>query len=93
MTLVVTGKDIFSGAEIIISYSIFADSDVIASSVRIVNPTPEVISIEKLLSVQLDFHHNNFDLISLNDHRAKKGRFTVALPPAFKWTAAVAPVD
>jgi len=72
MTLEVTGKDIFSEAEIILSYSIFADSDVIARSVRIVNPTSEVISIEKLLSVQLDFHHSNFDLISLNGHWAKE---------------------
>lgn len=65
MTLEVTMEDVFSGADVILSYSIFADSDVIARSVRVSNPTKTTVRIEKLLSAQLDFHHADFDVIYL----------------------------
>ena len=45
-TLEITMKDGFSGAEIILSYSIFADSDVIARSVRVVNTTDAPITLD-----------------------------------------------
>ena len=72
MTLEITLTDGFSGAEIILSYSVFADSDVIARSVRVSNTTRSVIAIEKLLSAQLDFHHNDFDVIYLKGMWAKE---------------------
>lgn len=71
-TLEITMKDGFSGAEIILSYSLFADSDVIARSVRVVNTTDSPIAVEKLLSAQLDFHNCDFDLVSLKGHWAKE---------------------
>ncbi len=72
MTLEITMEDGFSGAEIILSYSVFADSDVIARSVRVSNPTETVIRVEKLLSAQLDFHSADFDVVYLKGMWAKE---------------------
>ena len=72
MTLEVTMKDGFSEAEFILSYTIFADSDVIARSVRIHNPAEEPVIIEKVMSLQLDFPHSNWDLIGLKGHWAQE---------------------
>ena len=72
MTLEITMTDGFSGAEIILSYSLFTDSDAIARSVRVSNPTGKVIAVEKLLSAQLDFHHDDFDAVYLKGMWAKE---------------------
>ena len=62
-TLIITCEDRFSGTEIILYYTIFADSDCIARSVKVINRTNQTIKIEKLQSLQLDFFHSNFDFI------------------------------
>lgn len=62
-TLEIKLEDIFSGVEFYLSFTVFADSDVIARSVRVFNPTNETVEIENLMSMQLDFDHSDFDLL------------------------------
>jgi len=61
-TLEITLTDTFSGALIVLRYSIFDNSDVIARSVKIVNKSKETIRIEKLMSAQLDFDSMQYDM-------------------------------
>ena len=56
-------EDRFSGAEIILYYTIFADSDVIARSSKVINKTSQTLKIESLMSLQLDFFDSNFDFV------------------------------
>lgn len=71
-TLEITLADSFSGAEIVLRYSIFADSDVIARSVKVVNPTGQTIRIEKLMSAELDFDSASFDMLYLQGKWARE---------------------
>ena len=64
-TLEITLTDTFSGALIVLRYSIFDDSDVIARSVKIVNKSKETIRIEKLMSAQLDLDSMQYDMVYL----------------------------
>ncbi len=69
-TLEIILKDAFSGARFVLRYSIFADSDVIARSVKVVNPSAETLRIEKLMSAQLDFDSADFDMLYFHGHWA-----------------------
>lgn len=71
-TLEITLTDTFSGALIVLRYSIFEDSDVIARSVKIVNKTAKTIRIEKLMSAQLDFDSMQYDMIYLQGKWARE---------------------
>lgn len=62
-TLEFTLEDLFSGVEFLLSYTVFADSDIIARSVKVVNNTAETVEIENLMSLQLDFDYSEFDLV------------------------------
>lgn len=48
-----------------LSYTIFADLDVIARSVKVKNNGADAVEINKLLSMSVDFDHSDFDLIQL----------------------------
>lgn len=71
-TLEITMTDGFSNADFILSYSIFADSDVIARSVRVENRSKEKIVVERLMSAQVDFHSAEYDMIYLKGRWAKE---------------------
>lgn len=62
-TLEITLEDLFSGVEVLLSYTVFADSEIIARSVKVINNTAETVEIENLMSLQLDFDHADFDLL------------------------------
>ncbi len=62
-TLAITLEDRFSGVEIILYYTVFVDSDVIARSVKVVNSSNQTVQIKNLMSLQLDFFHSNFDMV------------------------------
>lgn len=71
-TLEITLTDTFSGALIVLRYSIFDDSDVIARSVKIVNKSKETIRIEKLMSAQLDLDSMQYDMVYLQGKWARE---------------------
>lgn len=84
-TLEITLADSFSGAEIVLRYSVFADSDVIARSVKVVNPTKQTIRIEKLMSAELDFDSCSFDMLYLQGKWARERHaFRTPLQPGMQ---------
>ena len=62
-TLEITMRDAFSGVEAILCYSVFADSDVIARSVRIRNCGSCAVTLTRALSAQLDLPDADYDII------------------------------
>ncbi len=56
----------FSGVELHLFYSLFADSGVIARSARIVNTSTEPVTVERAMSLQLDLPRAGFDFIHLD---------------------------
>lgn len=78
-TLEVVMKDSFSDVRIVLRYSVFENSDVIARSVTIVNPGPEPVRIEKLMSAQLDFESSEYDMVYLQGKWARE-RHAVRVP-------------
>lgn len=71
-TLEITMADGFSGADFVLSYSIFEDSDVIARSIRVENTTDAPLVVERLMSAQIDFHSSEYDLIYLQGRWARE---------------------
>ncbi len=74
-TLEITLEDAFSGAQIILRYSVFEDSDVIARSSAVRNVTKQPVVIEKLMSAELDFDSANFDMVYLHGKWAWERHF------------------
>jgi alpha-galactosidase len=64
-TLIVTLEDHFYPVEILLYYTIYRDYGVITRSVEVKNKGTEVICLEKLFSMSVDFMHSTFDLIQL----------------------------
>lgn len=65
-TLELTLEDKILHLQVILSYSIFADSDAIARSVRIVNNAQEPIYLTKVLSACIDMDNDGYEMITLN---------------------------
>lgn len=74
-TLEIRMRDLFSGVRVVLSYSVFGNSDLIARSIRVENTTKQRIVIRKLMSAQLDFHTGNFELLSLHGHWGNERNF------------------
>ncbi|MGE4300928.1 MAG: alpha-galactosidase [Victivallaceae bacterium] len=64
-TLEVTLRDEISKIEFILSYSVFADSDAVARSVKAINRGDTAARIEKLASCTLDFADGELDIVHL----------------------------
>ncbi len=64
-TLAVTLVDEPSGLEVVLTYTVFRDRDVIVRSARIVNAGASAVTLRRALSVSLDFAHRDFQLIRL----------------------------
>lgn len=56
----------------ILSYSIFADSDAIARSVKIVNHADEAIYLTKVLSACIDMDNDDYEMITLHGSWARE---------------------
>ncbi len=71
-TLEVILKDSVSRVEFILSYSVFAEKDVIARSVRIVNRSETCVVLEKAMSLCLDLPEMEYDLLQLSGCYARE---------------------
>ena len=71
-TLELTCEDKLLGLQVILSYSIFADNDAIARSVRIVNGGKEAIYLTKVLSACIDMDNEEYEMITLQGSWARE---------------------
>ena len=62
-TLTICLADPVSKVEAELSYTVFAEKDVIARSVKLVNRGKDVVRLEKLMSATIDFRDSDYDLI------------------------------
>ena len=65
-TLELTLKDPACDIRYILSYSVFEQSEVITRTVRVQNDTGGPVTVERLMSVQLDFSTNELDFIDVH---------------------------
>lgn len=65
-TLEITCEDKVLKLQIILSYSIFADTDAIARSVRIVNNGGEALYLTKVMSACIDMDNDDYEIITLH---------------------------
>lgn len=61
-SLVITLKEAHRDVYIELIYQVFDKSDVITRKVRVINNEEESLTIEKLMSVHIDFDHNNLNM-------------------------------
>lgn len=71
-TLELTCEDKFLQLQVILSYSIFADSDAIARSVKIVNNAQEPIYLTKVLTACIDMDNEDYEMITLHGSWARE---------------------
>ena len=71
-TLELTCEDKLLGLQVILSYSVFADNDAIARSVRIVNGGEEAIYLTKVLSACIDMDNEEYEMITLQGSWARE---------------------
>ena len=71
-TLELTCEDKLLQLQVILSYSIFADSDAVARSVKIVNQAKESIYLTKVLSACIDMDNEDYEMITLHGSWARE---------------------
>ena len=71
-TLELTCEDRILGLQVILSYSIFADNDAIARSVRVVNGGKEAVYLTKVLSACIDMDNEDYEMITLQGSWARE---------------------
>ncbi|MCM1499824.1 MAG: alpha-galactosidase [Clostridium sp.] len=71
-TLEITLADDVLKLELVLSYSIFADSDVVARSARLRNVGEEPVYVEKMYSACLDMDDRNFEMLTLHGSWARE---------------------
>ena len=71
-TLELTCEDKLLGLQVILSYSIFADNDAIARSVRVVNGGKEALYLTKVLSACIDMDNEEYEMITLPGYWARE---------------------
>lgn len=72
MTLEIIGEDRIVGVRMVLSYTVFSDTDVITRGVRIENVGDNPFYITKVFSACLDMDNQNFDMISLHGGWARE---------------------
>lgn len=72
MTLEITGEDKHLGMEIKLLYTVFADTDAITRSVKVVNKGDEAFYLTKVYSACIDMDNQDFDMISLHGSWARE---------------------
>ncbi|WP_291292535.1 alpha-galactosidase [Enterococcus sp.] len=75
-TLQITLRDDIAALELILTYSLFADTPAIIRSSMLKNHSSETIVIRQLASQSLDFSNRPFELIQLNGAWAKERQIT-----------------
>lgn len=71
-TLEIELYDSYSGLAVMLSYSVFADVDAIARSVRFVNQSEAAITLQQAMSVSIDFPDDQFDSLYLHGAWARE---------------------
>ncbi len=71
-TLEITCEDPILKLQVVLSYSIFADTDAIARSVRIVNNGGEAIYLTKVMSACVDMDNDDYEMITLHGSWARE---------------------
>ena len=71
-TLELTCEDKTLQLQVVLSYSIFADNDAIARSVRIVNHAQEPIYLTKVLTACIDMDNEDYEMITLHGSWARE---------------------
>ena len=71
-TLELLCEDKATGLEVILSYSVFSDTDVITRSVRVVNKGQDAIYLTKVLSVCVDMDNKDFELLTMHGSWARE---------------------
>lgn len=71
-TLEITLSDARIGLEVILSYTVFTDLDVLCRSVRLTNRGPERLEILRAASASFDFEHSRFELLQLSGAWARE---------------------
>ncbi len=71
-TLELVCEDKILKLQVILSYSIFADSDAIARSAKIVNHADEAIYLTKVLSACIDMDNDDYEMITLHGSWARE---------------------
>ncbi|KAA8801820.1 alpha-galactosidase, partial [Lactobacillus crispatus] len=73
-TLIITLKDKFSELRFDLLYTIYRDRSVIVRSTKVRNAGKEMVKIEKVASMQMDFVDRDFDMITLPGAHAHERR-------------------
>ena len=71
-TLEITLEDEPTGLQVLLSYSVFEDSDALVRSVKIRNGGSKAVSIDGVLSACLDMDNEDFDVLSLHGSWARE---------------------
>ncbi len=71
-TLEITCEDQVLHLQVILSYSIFADTDAIARSVKIVNAGEEAVYLTKVLSACMDMDNEEYEMMTLHGSWARE---------------------
>lgn len=71
-TLEIICEDPILKLQVVLSYSIFADTDAIARSVRIVNNSSEALYLTKVMSACIDMDNDDYEIITLHGSWARE---------------------
>ena len=74
-TLEIVLKDTLKPVEIVLTYSIFKEFDAITRNVKVRNMGQEDVKILRVLSANVDFNDDNFDMIQLSGSWARERHF------------------
>ena len=75
-TLEITVEDKVAQLEIILSYTAFKEHAVLVRSAKVMNKSQGSVSIEKIMSLSLDFPTSDYDLVHLNGTWAREAQIT-----------------
>ena len=71
-TLEITMEDEPTGIRVLLSYSVFADSDAVIRSVKVINGGKEAVYLDRVMSACLDMDNENYDVLSLHGSWARE---------------------
>ncbi|MCQ2491531.1 MAG: alpha-galactosidase [Lachnospiraceae bacterium] len=75
-TLEITLEDAITNLQVILSYSVFEDEDVITRSVKVVNASTSAVKLNKIMSATIDFLHSDFDFIHFDGRHVMERNLT-----------------
>ena len=66
MTLQIQLKDDIADLQLLLSYSVFEEADVIARSMKVINGNKQRVVLDKVMSMSMDFWQNEFELTTFD---------------------------